>query len=176
MAATIASAQNHSVLDTTVGAIEKALPAGWALAEKKSNEFPWGHHWCDDYAGPKGIQVIAVGPKAVSVQLKMKDGTSQSFPVARESLGLWVMPPEYRDSWRAWLCFSRPIQPTAVAVLPTVRIYGRPAHRLNSEEEFKELLATAQAVSWPESPWNNPAGFSWTTWVRDIEAAAKVVK
>jgi hypothetical protein len=172
----VAGAQTQPALEATARAVEEALPTGWTVAERKSNEFPWGHHWCEDYSGPKGIQIIVVGPKPVSVQMKMKDGISQAFPIAKESLELWVMPPEYRDSWKAWLCFSRPIQPTSIAAVAGARIYGRPAHRLNSEAEFKDLLSKAHAVSWPSSPWNDPATFSWATWARDVEVAARGAK
>src|SRR6266404_764590 len=56
-------------LDRAISVFEKALPQGWSVAERKPNDFPWGHHFCDDYAGPKGIARSLVHAAGVQGQL-----------------------------------------------------------------------------------------------------------
>ena len=170
----MAAAQNPSGIDQAISAFEKQLPAGWSVAERRSNEYPWGHHFCDDYAGPRGTKITLVGPKAVSVVWTSRSGEPRQTPLAKEALEIWFMPPEYRDSWIAWLCFSRPVQPVTVLKASKVSVYGRPSHRLNSEEEFRrEVLDKAQFVSWPESPHHDYSKLSWSTWTGDIERTLK---
>jgi hypothetical protein len=171
---TIAAAQGTAAVGDAISVFEKGLPAGWSVAERKANEYPWGHHFCDDYSGSKGTKVTVVGPKPVSVVWVSSTGESRQTPIAKESLEIWFMPPEYRDSWTAWLCFHRPIQPIEVLNNSRVRIYGRPSHRLNSEEEFRrQVLEQAQSVSWPGSPENDRSTLSWSTWTRDIEGTVR---
>lgn len=171
--ALFAAAAAHGAVgvDDAISALEESLPANWSVAERKANEFPWGHHFCEDYVGPKGTKLTVVGPTPVSVSWTKKTGESRQTPVAKESLELWFMPPEYRDSWTAWLCFQRPVQPVNVLSNSKVRIYGYPSHRLNSEEEFRvKVLDQAQTVSWPASPANDRSKLSWSTWAKDIES------
>ena len=123
-------------LDRAISVFEKALPQGWSVAERKPNDFPWGHHFCDDYAGPKGTKVVVVGPKPVQVAWMSRSGESLSTPVAKESLEVWFMPPEYKDNWSSWLCFHRPVQPIAVLKGPSVSVFGRPSHRLTQKQNF----------------------------------------
>jgi len=161
-------------VDRAVVVFEKILPSGWSVAERKMNEYPWGHHFCDDYHGPMGTKVTAVGPSAVSVVWVSRIGEKLTTPVATESLEVWFMPPEYKDSSTAWLCSHRPIQPIAIATSPRLGVFGRPSHRIKSEEEFRrEVLDKAQFVSWPESPEHNRSKLSWSTWERDMAAALR---
>lgn len=162
-------AQSGSSIDRAISAFENVLPAGWTVAERKPNEYPWGHHFCDDYSGPKGTKITVVGPKTVSVVWTSRSGEPRQTPIAKESLEVWFMPPEYRDSWTAWLCFHRPIQPVTVLKTSQVGVFGRPSHFLNSQDEFRrEVLDKAQFVSWPESPHHDYSKISWSTWTRDI--------
>ena len=174
MVAGPAAAQNASGIERAISAFEKQLPGGWSVAERTPNEYPWGHHFCDEYAGPKGTKLTLVGPKAVSVVWTSRSGEPRQTPIAKESLEVWFMPPEYRDSWIAWLCLSRPVQPVTVLKTSQVSVFGRPSHRLNSEDEFRrEVLDKAQFVTWPESPHHDYSRLSWSTWTRDIESLLK---
>jgi hypothetical protein len=149
--------------------IERVLPAGWSIVENKSGEIPWGHHWCDEYSGPKGLKIVVVGPSQVSVEMQVS-GEWRSFSAAREALDIWVMPSQYSDSWKSSFCFHRPIQPAAIDANGSFRMYARPAHRLNSEVEFRELLSKAGASAWPASPLNDPSRLSWKTWPNDLKS------
>jgi hypothetical protein len=172
IAAGIAAAQDQSGIDNAISVLEKTLPAGWAIAEQKANEYPWGHHFCDEYTGAKGTMITVVGPKPVNVVWTSAAGERLETPIAKESLQLWFMPPKYRDNWTAWLCFSRPIQPVTVLKTSQVAGFGRPSHRLNSEDEFRrEILEKAQFVSWPDSPEHKRSNLSWANWAQDIQRA-----
>ena len=73
----------------------------------------------------------------------------------------------------AWLCFHRPIQPTAILVGQFVSIFGRPSHRLNSKTVLSKLLTKAKTISWPQSPANDRTQITWSNWEDDIRMAVQ---
>ena len=157
----------------TINAFEKALPEGWSVAERTLGEIPYGHHYCDDYAGPKGTKVVVVGPKSVHVVWTSLSGQIINSPIAMESLELWFMPPEYQDSRMAWFCLHRPIQPVAILQNSSVLVFGRPSHRLNSKTSLSELLTKASIISWPKSPANDRSQISWASWEKDTRLSVQ---
>lgn len=152
--------------------IQQGMPEGWRIVERQDGQIPWGHHWCDDYRGPRGIKLIAVGPRIVNAQMRDRaTGQWTSQPLAREAVEIWVMPAAYRDSATAALCLHRPIQPESISRTYEVAVWARPAHRMNSTVEFDAALAQSSASGWPESPWNDWSKLSWTTWRQDLAKA-----
>ncbi len=153
--------------------IAKALPSGWVIVERKGNEIPWGHHWCEDYKGTSGTKFVVRGPASARSRFRDATGAWNDVVVGAEALEVWVMPGTYEEGWRNYLCFHRPIQPDVIAVGHKLKVYARPAAHQTTDEQrlFKEHLEKATAVESPESPWNDPKRISWTSWQSDIRGA-----
>jgi hypothetical protein len=83
------------------------------------------------------------------------------------------MPSDYRNNWRTLLTMHAPPQPDRIFADERVRVYARPSHRIAiSEQQFKEQIMTkAIEISWPQSPWNEPARLSWESWQADLRRA-----
>lgn len=169
----VAAQTDHVAVDKAIYGFEKALPQGWTVIERQFDAIPYGHHFCDDYNGLKGTKLIVIGPDPVQVVWTSLSGETISTTLAKESLELWFMPPNYRDSQTAWLCLHRPIQPIAILEDPSIIIFGRPSHQLNSKTAWLKLLTKAQAISWPESPANDRSKISWSNWEQDIRLAVQ---
>ena len=170
--ATEAGADGTRLQEQALSKLVARLPQGWQIAQREQNQFPWGHHFCSSHAGPLGTKVVFAGPKAVPVQWTTATGEERQTFVAQEALEIWFMPVGYRDTWLRWLCFSRPIQPVEIYSGNGVRVFARPAHTLHSEFKFQQdVLATAVAVSWPDSPVNIPSLISWEGWAKQAASA-----
>jgi len=124
-----------SAIDRAVEAIANALPVGWRITQRKAEQIPWGHHWCEKYEGVKGLELEIKGVRKIRTQFRGKDGIWRAVPVGTEALTVWVMPADYSDSFWAWTCFHAPIQPTSVAKASGVRVWARPSGTLDSKEE-----------------------------------------
>src|SRR5260370_24199935 len=107
-------AGNTGEIDRAVSSVIRSLPPGWTLAERKSGEIPWGHHWDQNYTGPKGLLVIAKGTRPVDAEFGEANGKWRAVRVATESLEIWLMPSNYSDPPRPLFAISRPIQPRVV--------------------------------------------------------------
>ena len=153
--------------------IAKGIPSGWSIVERKLDEIPWGHHWCEDYKGVTGTKLIIRGPAGAKSRFRDARGTWTDAVVGAEALEVWVMPGSYEEGWRNNFCFHRPIQPDPVGAGPKIKVYARPAAHQNSDEQrlFKEHMDKATAVESPESPWNDPKRLSWQTWHSDLRGA-----
>jgi len=159
-----AVAGDASQLDRAVNAVTNAFPSGWTLAVRKTNEIPYGHHWNQNYTGPKGLLVIAKGIRPVNADFSDANEKWHAVHVATESLEIWLMPSNYRDSPFAWLSIDRPIQPTAVVNQSPIKVYAQPSHLLLSEQQFWDILSKFNGVRWPDSPGNNPELLTWKDW------------
>jgi hypothetical protein len=163
-------------LDRAVTEMARALPSGWTIVERKNGEIPWGHHWCGEYGGTKGLKVVIKGVRPVHTEFRGRDGTWRAVPIGTEALEVWLMPGDYSDSFWSWTCFHRPIQPTGVVERGPVHVYARPSSVTNSEAEFKKLLAESTAVQSPDSPSNAPETLTWKTWRNDLSKAVMASK
>jgi hypothetical protein len=166
-----AVASDTNQFDRAINAITQSLPPGWTIAERKSNEIPWGHHWNENYTGPKGLLIIAKGVRPVSAEFSDPTGRRWAVHVATESLEIWLMPSTYSDSFWAWFSIDRPIQPTVVVAHGPIKIYARPSHLLISQKNFENILSNTNGVSWPDSPGNNPKLLTWKNWQFELKAA-----
>ncbi|MGI8965358.1 MAG: hypothetical protein ACR2H1_04625, partial [Limisphaerales bacterium] len=138
-------------------------PPGWTIAERKSNQIPWGHHWDQNYTGPKGVLVIAKGNRPVNAEFGDPTGKWRVVDVATESLEIWLMPSNYSDSWLR-LSAHRPIQPKVVVNHGPIKVYARPSHLLLSPQDFNKILSNTNSVRWPDSPVNFPKSLTWKDW------------
>lgn len=152
-------------------AILSSLPDGWSLAETKEDQIPWGHYWGMQYDGRGGELLILAGPRDVPLLWRDREGSLHEDPMAKESLELWVMHPQYRNGWFAFLKFHRPVQPELVYSSQVGRVYGRQSHRLHEPERFDAVLSQARSTNWPESPSRPGNPLSWTSWKDDLRKA-----
>jgi hypothetical protein len=158
-------------LDRAIKAISQSLPQGWTVAERKSDEIPWGHHWSQNYTGPRGLLVIVKGTRPVDAEFSDPTGRRWAAHVATESLDIWVMPSDYSDSFRSKFSIGRPIQPTVVVANGPIRAYARPSHLLLSQKDFNKILSNKTGVSWPDSPVNSPRLLTWKDWKLELKGA-----
>jgi hypothetical protein len=164
-------ATNDSNVERGINVVTRSLPSGWTIVERKSGEIPWGHHWCDDYNGPNGTYLVAKGVRPVNVEFLGADGKWQPIPLATESVEIWLMPGNYRDSYKSWFCFHRPIQPMVIVDEGPVKVYARPSHIIDSEKRFNEILSKSKGVRSPDSPWNAPESLTWKDWNAKLKEA-----
>ena len=168
---TIPAVADTNQFDRAIKAITQSLPSGWTIAEQKPDEIPWGHHWNQNYTGPKGLLVIVKGLRPVSAEFRDTNGTWQAIHVATESLQIWLMPSNYSDSHFAWMSIERPIQPTVVVNHDPIKVYASPSHLLLSQKDFYELLSDTNGVEWPDSPGNSPELLTWKDWQLKLRKA-----
>ena len=158
-------------LDRAVNAVTNALPTGWTLAQRKTNEIPYGHHWDQNYTGPKGLLLIVRGIRPVNAEFADANDKWRPVHVATESLEIWLMPGNYSDSSSAWSFLKRPIQPTVVLNHDLIKVYARPSHLLLPEIDFNDLLSKSTGVRWPDSPGNDPELLTWKDWQLKLRKA-----
>jgi hypothetical protein len=159
--------------DRAINAITNTLPPGWTIAEQKTDQIPWGHHWNQNYTGPKGLLVIAKGIRPVNAEFRDTNGTWKAIHVATESLHIWLMPSNYSDSPFAWMSIERPVQPTVVVNRGPIKIYAIPTGLVLSEKDFNEILLKFNGVRWPDSPANNPKLLTWKDWQPKLSEAVE---
>lgn len=138
--------------------------------EETTDVIPDGHYWGQRYEGTKGILFELEGEAPVYFYWVDKTGNSHSDPLARESIGLWVMPIDYKESWKRFFVMKRPISAPLIFSGNTVKVYALPSHRITSRETFNKILHQASSTAWPDSPANG-GKLSWSTWEEDIKAA-----
>jgi hypothetical protein len=125
-------------------AVKRIAPVNWEIIQIKEKEIPWGHYWGIDYDGPKGDLLVLEGPADVLFNWQDKSGKWHNAPIAKEALELWIMPPEYKRSWKRFFVFHRPISAKHIFSGELGKVYGRQSHHITSKEEFKKLLSQAK--------------------------------
>lgn len=148
--------------------ITKILPSNWKLVEKKAGELPSGHYWGMKFDGPRGLLLVFEGNRDVFMHWEDKSGSGHQEALGKEALSLWIMPPEYAESWKRFFVMKRPIPAELIYSGAMTKIYGNPGHHLSPEAEkrFNEILLTnASSTSWPDSPKDT---LTWATWKEDI--------
>jgi hypothetical protein len=168
-----AVASDTNQFDRAINAITQSLPPGWTIAERKSDEIPWGHHWNENYTGPKGVLIIAKGVRPVNAEFEDPTGKRWAVHVATESLHIWLMPSNYSDSPFAWMSIERPVQPTIIVNHGPIKVYAQPTSLLLSQKDFDKILSNTNGVSWPDSPANNPKLLTWKDWRLKLREAIK---
>lgn len=158
--------------DRLIDNIKKSIPSEWRIAEIKSDVIPRGHYWGLEYKGPKGLSIVLEGPMDVFLHWKDKKGDWHQEALAKESLELWIMPHEYRESWKRFFIIHRPKSAELLFSGRIIKVYVYPAHRGVSDKKFNEILSHAKSTSWPDSPANNGV-LSWKTWKKDLTNSLK---
>jgi len=149
--------------------ITEKLPSTWQVVEEKTNVIPYGHYYGLKYDGQKGLSLLLEGKRDVFLHWKDKSGVWDQEALAKESLELWIMPPEYRESWKRFFIIGRPKPAELIFSGKEARVYGYPAHRIGSNEKSNEiLLSRSSGAGWPDSPVHTGV-LSWGTWKEDIK-------
>ncbi len=158
--------------DRAINAITNTLPPGWAIAEIKPDEIPWGHHWNENYTGPTGLLLVVRGTRPVNAEFLDTNGTWDVIHnVATESLHIWLMPSNYSDSFWSKFDLTRPVTPAFVVAKGPVKVYATPTNLVDSQKRFDEILKKYYGVCWPDSPANNPKLLSWKDWRQKLREA-----
>ena len=155
---------DNTNFDRAISAITNALPPGWTIVEQKTNEIPWGHHWNENYTGPKGLLLIVRGTRPVNAEFSDTNGTWHAIHVATESLHIWLMPSNYSNSPFAWMSLERPVQPTVIVNHGPIKVYAQPTGLIISQQQYFKILKKFTGVRWPDSPANNPKLLTWKDW------------
>lgn len=161
---------DHERLKYFADKIVAQMPSTWRMVEEKTGVIPYGHYDGLTYDGPGGLALVLEGDQDVFLHWKDKSGDWHKEPLAKESLELWIMPPEYHLSWKRFLIMKSPFPAERVYSGKKVKVYGYPTSRTSSPENFDQIMSTLPAVttSWPDSP-HHTGILSWTTWKEDIE-------
>ena len=176
IAAASVSATTYNFENQIIGGIiQSVLPSQWRIVEIKDNELPWGHYWSTDYKGKKGQMIIIEGPSEVSCNIRDNAGKWNTLPVAKETIELWIMPPDYKDTWKRFLDPHRPVPAKEIFGSKIGKVYGKTAHRLKDEKQFRELLKNVTEICWPDSPHNN-GKVSWQSWQEDMKKKLQTIK
>jgi hypothetical protein len=158
-------------IDRAISTVTLSLPSGWTIANVKSNEIPYGHHWGENYIGPTGTLVILKGIRPVNAEFSDANGKWRAARVATESLEIWLMPSNYSDSRFAWLSSDRPVQPIAVINHGLIKVYASQWALLLSDKDFNELLKKSTGVRWPDPQVDSAKFLTWNDWRQKLRIA-----
>lgn len=161
---------NYGSLKLVADKIVAKMPKTWRVVEEKTGVIPYGHYDGLKYEGPGGLALVLEGDRDVFLHWKDKNGAWHQKPLAKESLEVWVMPPEYHQSWKRFFIMKRLVPAEKIYHGKEVKVYGSPAHHIASLVKFDEIVSSLPVVttSWPDSPYHT-GRLSWTTWREDIK-------
>ena len=156
--------------EDAVALINKVVPSGWSIAETKDNQLPHGHYDGIEYKGSGGTLLVLIGSADVMFNWKDRTGISHREPLAKEALKLWVMPTDYKDSWKRIFVPKRNVSAELIADNDRASVYAEALHEIVDKRRFNEILGKASSTGWPDAPHNN-GELSWKSWRDDIKKA-----
>ena len=159
--------------DGAVATIKKVIPSDWTITETKGNQLPYGHYDGVEYKGSGGEMLVLIGPADVMFNWKDRTGISHREPLAKETLKLWVMPLDYKDSWKRIFVPKRSVPAELIADNNKTSVYAEATHEIVDKRRFNELLGKASSTGWPDAPHNN-GELSWKSWRDDIRKALDI--
>jgi hypothetical protein len=118
------------------------------------------------YEGSGGLYITLVGDRDVTYNWKDWDGVWHREPILKESIQLWLMPPEYHQSWKRFFVFKSQVPAGQVYSGKNVKVYGQEGKYWppGIPNRFEEVLPYASEFGGtPEH-----TVLSWTTWKEDI--------
>lgn len=146
------------------------IPGSWRVIGEKTGVIPYGHYNGLKYEGSGGLSVVLEGDRNVFCHWKNKNGVWHQEALAKESLEIWIMPPEYHQSWKRFFIMKTPVPAEKIYSGKEAKVYSYPTHHIESREEFEKIISSLPAVitSWPDSP-HHTGILSWVTWKEDIK-------
>ena len=160
---------DFNLLEAFARRIDNSLPASWHIAEKKTGLIPAGHYDGLEYKGPTGGSLILTGQNKVNYNWKDKDGAWHEDPVLVEAVQLWLMPPDYRLSWKRFFVMKKQMPAEEICSGDKVKIYGQEGvHKL---PEFQTYFAEIEARIAATQGTPDHTVSSWKTWKQDITKA-----
>lgn len=165
----IAMVSDYNELEYYAKIIEDSMPDSWRLIKKITGVIPYGHYDGLEYDGSKGILLLLEGDIDVFFHWKDKNEVWHREALAKESLEIWIMPPEYRLSWKRFFVMKSPVPAKEVYSDEKIRVYGYTSHHIESLKEFNEIASSFPSITtgWPDSPYHTGV-LSWVTWKEDI--------
>jgi hypothetical protein len=127
--------------DQVPATVLKLAPTGWVIAADTVGQVPEGHYWGDrgrDYQGPRGRHVVFMGPRDVEFIWRNRNGAWQHENLSKETLELWIMPGNYRESWASWFNLHAPPAAELIFSGANVKVYAKPSARVTSEARLKD--------------------------------------
>ena len=115
------------------------------------------------------------GQADVNFWWRDRQGKTHHEALAKEAIKVWIMPPEYGESWKRHFMPHGPIPAELIASGHAGRVYGYQTHRLVKKDEFNILLKQAVQTSWPDSPHDKRGALSWADWKKDLGSTLKSV-
>jgi hypothetical protein len=106
-----------------------------------------------------------MGPRDVEFTWRDQNGALQHENLGKETLELWIMPGDYRESWASKLNVHAPEPAELIFSGANVRVYAKPSARVTSEARLKAILKEATETRGLES--DQP--LSWSTWRADLQ-------
>ena len=85
---------------------------------------PDWHYEGMKYEGPKGLFILLVGEQDVNYEWRDRDNIWHKEPILKEAISLWIMPPEYKQSWRRFFIFKGHVPTKQIYSGDNVKIYG----------------------------------------------------
>jgi hypothetical protein len=152
-----------AMADTDYGKLKRVadnivnkMPNSWRVVEEKTGVIPYGHYDGLKYEGPSGLALVLEGARDVFLHWKDKHGVWHQQSLAKESLEVWVMPPEYHQSWKRFFIMKSLVPAEKIYSGKEIKVYGYPTHHIVSLEIFDDIMSSLPAVttSWPDSPYN----------------------
>lgn len=158
--------------DLEVEKIRSVLPEKWSIVEARADALPEGHYWGMQYDGPKGFEVVIQGPRDVAFDWKDQQGAWHQEPVAKEALRLWLMPAEYRESWRRFFVMKRPKSVKLLRNAQNVRVYAEPSSRTVDTARVEQIVREAVSTAWRDRP-DSADDLTWKSWSTDLDRALR---
>lgn len=146
--------------------IEAKMPNTWRVVEKKAGVIPEWHYEGLKYDGPRGLYLLLVGDHDVNYEWKDNNNIWHKEPILKEAIALWIMPPEYHQSWKRFFIFKGHAPTERIHSGEKVKIYGNEVtYRASGlPDRFKEVLPYASEFA--GTPDHTVR--SWTAWKKDI--------
>lgn len=141
--------------------IVATMPGTWKVIEEKIGVIPSGHHDGLKYNGPRGRYMYLAGDQDVIYRWKDRNGTWHEEPILKEAILLWIMPPEYHQSWKRFFVMKRREPVEEIYSDEIAKVYGKEASYWppSASDRFKEIesdIATyGSSPSRTVSSWRN---------------------
>lgn len=145
------------------------MPSTWRVVEEKTGVIPYGHYDGLKYEGPGGLVLVLEGDRDVTYDWKDRTGAWHKEPILKEAILLWIMPPEYHQSWKRFFIMKSRVPAERIYSGKGVKVYGKEGEYgpPSVKNRFEEVLPYASEFG--GTP--DHTVLSWTTWKEDIKEA-----